>query len=227
MSGNDQQLNVTLIDDHTLFRQGLSGILRDCTDIRVIGEHPSISAAAEANSTNGAADVVLVDGKCFSGDIPTTYGLLRTVAPAAKVIVMTTEGSPHLLAFMLRAGVDAYVYKNATSDEIISTIRSVVVRNDHVIISVSRSDSRSLYENEESALSQREREILEMVAKGYSNRGISRRLYITVGTVKRHLTNIYVKLEAKSRTEAVNKALESEILSIDQIVECARRPVLE
>ncbi|SDK78106.1 DNA-binding response regulator, NarL/FixJ family, contains REC and HTH domains [Actinopolyspora mzabensis] len=172
--------------------------------------------AAQSLDVMEKTDVVLVDGDLLRESPFERFSTLRFMSPHAKIIVLHSGGNPRLLAFMLQAGAEAYVYKNSTSEELIGTIRSASSHNDHVIISVSRSDSKQLYEK--SGLSVREREILAMVAKGSSNNEISRRLYITVGTVKRHLTNIYSKLQTKSRTEAVNKSLEMGVLSFDQIV---------
>jgi len=107
----------------------------------------------------------------------------------------------------MATGASAFISKDVTRQELLSAIRSICKDRDHVVLSISRETMRQLQGPVNGPLTARELEVLMLVAKGLQNAQIAAKLYISEGTVKRHLTNTYLKLEVRSRIRAVNKAV--------------------
>lgn len=199
-------IRVVLIDDQELVRRGLGRILMAEADIQVVGEAAAAAEAAAA-SRRHSPDVILL-----STDNMSAHGAaeeireLRHAAPAAKVIVLAGNEEPRRVRNTLSAGAQAFVVKAASEDELRTIVRVVSRHKDRVMLSVSRTTLNSLRGSQELLLSERELEVLSLVAEGLRNSQIAAKLFITQGTVKRHLTNIYAKLGASSRTDAVRRA---------------------
>jgi DNA-binding NarL/FixJ family response regulator len=152
-------------------------------------------------------DVIMLDVEMRGpGAEATVREILRSL-PGTGVIVLTMHDNPRLVETLLAAGAAAYVIKGATRETLLAAIRGVRRDDRNVVISVSRETMTRLREPPASPLSSRELEVLTAVSAGLRNAQIARRLFITEGTVKRHLTNIYTKLDVTTRMSAVNKAI--------------------
>jgi DNA-binding NarL/FixJ family response regulator len=138
----------------------------------------------------------------------TVIGRITASYPDTAVIILTMHNSPAIVRELLESGAAAYLVKTIARDELISAVRSVSRSRENVILSVPRKTIQSLERQQEqhTLLSERELEVLRLVATAMSNAQIAARLYISEGTVKRHLTSIYSKLGAVSRVDAINKA---------------------
>ncbi|MGH3934065.1 MAG: response regulator, partial [Pseudonocardiaceae bacterium] len=195
-----------LVDDHTLFREGLAELLASDTIFDVVAQG-SNSADALALVAQHRPDVVLVDVEMPGPGARETVSRLRQEHPGTQVIVLTMHDKPELVVELLDQGAAAYLVKTIARQELIAAVRSVVTSRGSILLSVSRRTINQLDKpHSKVRLSARELEVLELTALAMSNAQIGRHLVITEGTVKRHLTNIYAKLGAVSRVDAIRKA---------------------
>jgi len=206
----DEPITVVLVDDHMLMREGLREILETQPDVRVVGEAGD-SATAISVVAEHQPRVVLLDVEIPGGDVTDTVTALRRRAPNTEVIILSMYDGPHLVQRLLALGIRGYLLKSVSRGELVSAIRHACADDGHVILSVSR---RSLAQLPGTAgvLSPRELDVLELAARAMSNAQIASRLYLTEATVKRHLSNIFSKLGAVSRIDAVNKAVAASLI---------------
>ncbi|MCA1715935.1 MAG: response regulator transcription factor [Actinobacteria bacterium] len=207
-----------LVDDHALFREGVVEIFAAEDDMRVVGEAEN-GAEAVALAEREEPDVVLLDVEMpVMGAEGAIEGILRT-SPSSKVLVLTMYDEPRLVRKLLALGAHAYIVKNATREELVTAVRTVHRVEDRVVLSVSRSTADRLEGSERVTLSRRELEVLLLMVKAMSNKQIACCLEISDGTVKRHLTNIYAKLDVTSRADAAKQALISGLVTFRDLSE--------
>jgi DNA-binding NarL/FixJ family response regulator len=210
----DDRTRVLIVDDHMLVREGLRRILQAQDDMEVVGEAGD-SAAAVAAAARERPDVVLLDVEIPGGEAAVTVRTLGDVSPGSRVIILSMHEGPVLVRELLAAGVGGYLLKSIHWQELVLAIRTVHLDPDRVVLGVSGQSLRSAGQGRGEgavALSEREREILGLVGEALSNAQIASRLSLKEATVKRHLRNVFVKLGAVSRIDAVNKAAELGIL---------------
>jgi DNA-binding NarL/FixJ family response regulator len=196
-------ISVILIEDQGLFREGLARLLTTEIDIEVLSTTSSDGGAALVGQKQ--PDVVLL-GAEDADDLAEQLSHITQAAPLTKIIILASHDDPRRVKHFLSSGAHAYMMKSARIDELLTTIRVVDRDQNRVVLSVSRQAASRLQTDQDMPLSSRELEVLGLVADGMRNSQIAGRLYIAEGTVKRHLTNIYSKLGATSRTDAVRKA---------------------
>jgi DNA-binding NarL/FixJ family response regulator len=206
-------ISVVLVDDHALFREGVAELLASEETFHVVAQG-STSAEALALVVEHRPDVVLVDVEMPGPGARVTVGRLRRECPDTRVIVLTMHDKPELVSELLDQGASAFLVKAITRLELIAAVRSVVTNQGNVLLSVSRSTINQLdhHQPANGALSARELEVLRLTALAMSNAQIGKRLLISEGTVKRHLTNIYAKLGATSRVDAIRKATAARLI---------------
>lgn len=208
MNAEAGSTTILIVDDHALVREGLRGILDRQDDMRVVGEAGD-SAVTLAMVSRHRPDVVLLDIEIPGDEVVTTVRRIRQCSPASRVIILSMYEGPQLVQALLTAGIRGYLVKSTHWQELVAAIRAVCADDDRVVLGVSRDSLR--YTRQEvgaGTLSAREREVLHLVGEALSNSQIGSRLSLTEATVKRHLRNIFVKLGAVSRIDAVNKAAE-------------------
>lgn len=198
-------VRVMIVDDLGLFRQGLARILATQSDIDVVAEINGAGAVRTARREQ--PDVIVLGGESSVAKIVEDVTGLLAASPASKIVVLALYDEPRRVKRLLSLGAHAYVLKSASQEELITTIRVVSRHSDRVMLSVSRQTLNILRGSPGLVLSERELEVLTLVAEGKRNSEIAAQLFIAEGTVKRHLTNIYAKLGATSRTDAVHKAV--------------------
>lgn len=211
MSETNVPVKVLLVDDHTLFREGIAEIFAADPVTKVVGEAEN-GEQAVALAQRERPEVILLDVEMPIMGAEETIRQLSRVSPSSKVVILTMYDEPSLVRKLLSLGAHAYVVKSATREELLATVHTVNKDDDRVIISVSRSTLERLEGKEGGLLSSRELEVLSLVAKGGSNAQIASNLFISEGTVKRHLTNIYAKLNVASRMDAISKAMSAGLL---------------
>ncbi|MBV2362905.1 response regulator [Streptomonospora nanhaiensis] len=197
-------IRIVLADDHTLLREALREVLLTEGDFRIVGEAGDGESVVECVS-RVRPDVVLLDVDMPRSSPVQTATRLQAVSPGTAVIVLTMYDEPQLVKDMLQVGISGYLHKGISRRDLIAAIHSAANGQQQVTMSVSRDTMVSVGSNSSGLLSEREQEVLSLVAVAMSNRQIAMRLSITEGTVKRHLRNIFGKLGAESRMDAVNK----------------------
>jgi DNA-binding NarL/FixJ family response regulator len=210
----DKLIGVLIVDHQPLFREGVAELLAKRPGFNVVGR-AGTGAEAVALSEESLPDVVLIDldipGENPSGTI---LGLQRSCQ--CFIIGLSARDNPVFIQEVLGLGLSGYLLKTVTVEELASTIRGVcaptTAGDGRVTVSVSRT---SLAQAEEAGpLSDREKEILLLVAEGLSNAQVGRLLHIAEGTVKRHLRMVFIKLGAVSRIDAVNKAIARNVIPL-------------
>lgn len=204
MSGSRYQ--VVIADDHRLFRDGVAEMCDGEPDLEVVGQAGD-GAEAIAVVRRTSPDVVLLDVEMPGPDVREVLRALLDCRPAPQVAVLTMHEDPGLVNEMMAAGASAFISKDVTRQELLAAVRSICKDRDHVVLSISRETMKQLQGPVNGPLTARELEVLKLVAKGLQNAQIAAKLFISAGTVKRHLTNVYLKLEVRSRIRAVNKAV--------------------
>lgn len=201
-------------DDHTLVRQGMAEMLSTDEVIEVVGEAEN-GAQAVSLAKETKPDVVLLDVEMPVVGVQWTLRRILEISPTPKVIIVTVFADQHLMRELLRLGASAFLTKNTSMRDLISTVHSVARGDgeDDVVISASRDSFGEASEDGDHDLSGREMEILLSVARARSNRETGAHLHLSESTIKRHLTNIYAKLGVGSRNEAIRKALSEGLIS--------------
>jgi DNA-binding NarL/FixJ family response regulator len=216
-------IRVMICDDHALFRRGLIMVLESESGVEVVGEaedgEESIRKAAEL-----APDVVLMDVRMPNvGGIEATRAIAEVV-PSAKILMLTVSDDEDDLYDAIKAGATGYLLKEISIEEVASAIRAVVTGQSLISPSMAskllteftnlakRADERQAVPTPR--LTDRELEVLKVVAQGMSNREIAGELFISENTVKNHVRNILEKLHLHSRMEAVVYAVREKLLDI-------------
>ena len=203
MVNRPDRVRIVIVDDHTLLREALGDVLRVEPDIEVVGQAGDAGEAV-AVVRRTQPDIVLLDMEIPGGQPPEVTRRLAEASPHSRMIVLSMHDSPALVREMLDLGVHGYLHKSVSRQDLAAAIRGVH-QGERVVLSVSPAEHEAP-DGEPGVLSTREREVITLVAEALSNRQIAARLHITEGTVKRHLRNIFDKLGAVSRIDAVNKA---------------------
>ncbi|WP_318204272.1 response regulator transcription factor [Streptomyces sp. SCL15-4] len=200
-----EPIKVLLVDDHQVVRRGLRTFLEVQDDIEVVGEAAD-GAEGVARAEELRPDVVLMDIKMPGMDGIEALRRLRALGHHARVLIVTSFTEQRTVVPALRAGAAGYVYKDVDPDALAGAIRSV--HAGHVLLQPEVADA--LLSREEAgggqgrggSLTEREREVLGLIADGRSNREIARALVLSEKTVKTHVSNILMKLDLADRTQA-------------------------
>ena len=205
-------VRVVIVDDHPLFREGLRAALESTEDIQVVAEAETV-AAALAVVAEQRPDVVVMDLS-----LPDASGIeatrrLAESHPGLPVLMLTMSDDDASLLGALQEGARGYLVKGAGRDEVLHAVRTaacggavfgrdVAARISGLLAGGRRVDAERLFP----ALTAREVEVLELVARGMDNRRISRELYLAEKTVRNHISHIFDKLHVATRAEAVARA---------------------
>jgi two-component system NarL family response regulator len=214
-------IRVLIVDDHALFRRGLEMVLEQEPDIEVVGE-ASDGAEALTKAVDSTPDIVLLDVR-----MPKRTGLeacmeIKQLVPAARIIMLTVSDEEADLYEAVKNGASGYLLKDSSIDEVAQAVR--VVAEGQSLISpsmavklldefkeMSRTDREQV---PTPRLTDRELEVLRLVATGLNNREVAKQLFISENTVKNHVRNILEKLQLHSRMEAVMYAVREKLLDL-------------
>jgi DNA-binding NarL/FixJ family response regulator len=213
-------VRLLLADDHLLMRRGLEAVLSREPDFVVVGE------AADGGQAIAAALELLPDVVLLDIRMPVCSGLeagatIKQHAPAVKIIILTVSDDEADLYAAIRAGATGYLLKDIAADELARAIRAV--HQGHSVINpaiaaklltdvATMAGQTRGYQTPTPSLTERELEVLSLVARGRNNREIGAYLFISEHTVKNHVRNILEKLQLHSRTEAVYYAVREKLL---------------
>ena len=214
------KLNIVLADDHTILRQGLRALLSANANFDVVGEARDGREAVRCVEKLGP-DLILMDLS-----MPRMSGMdaireIKKRFPKTKIIALTVHKTEEYLLTTLQAGADGYVLKDATHDELILAIKNVMGGKSYLSPGVSEkviegylkgkanTDSLSSWET----LSQREREVLKLIAEGYKNKEIAEDLCISLKTVEKHRANLMKKLDLHNAAALTVYAVEKGLVN--------------
>ena len=208
-------IRILLVDDQSLFREGLRTLLSTQADLEVVGEAAN-GAQAVLTAQTSKPDVVLMDLRMPVLDGVAATRQMRSVLPSAQVIILTTFDDDELVFDGLRAGALGYLLKDTPLDTLVEAIHAAARGESFlqpsiaakVVAEFARMSAPPKKAELAEPLSERELEILKKVCAGASNKEIGAALFITEGTVKNHLSNILGKLGVRDRTQAAMKAKE-------------------
>jgi DNA-binding NarL/FixJ family response regulator len=199
-------IKVLVVDDHAILRNGIRALLDQERDITVVGQ----AANADQAVTRARAlqpDVILLDVVMPRKNGFEALPELREVAPQARVIMLSMQTSPSSIRKALNAGAAGFVAKHASETELMDAIRRVAAGSRYVDPELAGDlvvpDSAALTE----VLSERERDVMFMLALGYTNQEVAEQLYISVRTVDTHRAHLMRKLNLQTRAELVSYAL--------------------
>ena len=208
-----EKFSVLLADDHTLFREGLAELIGMDSGFVVVG-HADTGYAAVDLVDRLRPDLLVLDAQMPGPGPEAVIDQVSRVAAATRVVVVTMYDDLALTARLLARGAAAYLVKNTSIEELVAVLRAAGRGRTQVLMPAARGGRgpRGSGSAARAALTVREADVLELLAKGYSNARMGAVLGIAEATVKRHLTNVYGKLGANSRVDALRLAYELSLI---------------
>ena len=222
-SRQSEPIRAMIVDDHALFRRGLEMVLEEEQDIELVGQ-ASDGAEAVEKAAESLPDVVLMDIR-----MPRSSGIeacraMKEAAPSAKIVILTISDEEEDLFEAIRAGASGYLLKDIPLDEVADAVRAVHGGQSLINPSMAgklltefatlarRDDGERVQEVPAPRLTEREMQVLKLVARGMNNRDIAKELFISENTVKNHVRNILEKLQIHSRMEAGMVAVREKLI---------------
>ena len=210
MAERSRPLRVLVVDDHTLFREGLTALLTAAEDTEVVGE-AGTGAEALARVAETAPDVVLMDIQMTDMNGIEATRRVRADHPEIEVVMLTMLEDDDSLFAAMCAGAHGYILKGADTAEVLRTIRAVAAGEAlfgpaiarRLTVFFQHADGKGMSVSPFPELTDREREVLDLIATGYDNSAIASRLYISGKTVSNHISNIFAKLHLSDRAHAI------------------------
>jgi DNA-binding NarL/FixJ family response regulator len=224
--GRSEPIRTMIVDDHALFRRGLEMVLDSEPDIELVGQ-ASDGAEAVEKAGETLPDVVLMDIR-----MPRSSGIeacraLKDVVPSAKIVMLTISDEEADLFEAIRAGASGYLLKDIPLDEVADTVRAVdggqslinpsmagKLLTEFAILARREAASEPPQQVPAPKLTDREMQVLKLIARGMNNRDIAKELFISENTVKNHVRNILEKLQIHSRMEAVMVAVREKLIEL-------------
>ncbi len=218
MTKKGDSIRVLIVDDHAVVRSGLHLLLEAEKDIQVVGEAGDVRTAV-FETREQKPDVVLMDvvmpGQSGIEGVP----LVLKESPHAKILILSMQDDPRYVREAFAAGASGYVLKEAADAEVVSAIREVASGGRYVHpalgarLVAAEADAKA--REDADPLSEREREVMRLLALGHTNQEIAKMLYISVRTAETHRAHIMQKLRLSSRAELVRYAIEQGLLDED------------
>ncbi len=217
------RIRIVLVDDHTLVREGIRTLLGLVEDIELVGEAASGQAALRVVAET-RPDVLLLDMRMPEGDGLFVVGELARRGELPATLILTTFDDDAAAIEVVRAGARGFLLKDVTLERLVSAVRALAAGETLIQPALTARAEQKLCEAaacrdatgdptaDAQPMTPREREVLRLLAAGYSNREIGCALVIAEGTVKNHVSNILTKMAVRDRTRAVLKAAERGLL---------------
>ncbi len=206
------QIRILIVDDHQIFRDGLRLLLDSEADIEVIGEAEN-SAQAVRQAVEKKPDVILMDVELGDGDGIEATRRIMAARPQVKILILTMFDDDQSVFAAMRAGARGYILKGVRREDMLRAIYAVA-KGEAIFSAAIASRMANFFSPARPVstdttfpeLTEREREVLAMLARGYKNEQIARELVISPKTVRNHVSNILSKLQAGSREDAARQA---------------------
>ena len=202
-------VRVLIVDDHQMFAASLAQALQSEPDLLVVGQGASIAGARDLMAST-APDVVLLDHRLPDGDGVGAIAGLHAIRPSAKIVVLTATTSDRLLVAAMEAGAAGFIAKTQRLDDVIDGVRAAAHGESVVSARLLTRLLPRLHRQSgggRAELTEREREILDLLARGLPNADIAQQLTISVHTVRNHVANLSAKLGAHSKLEVLSIAV--------------------
>jgi DNA-binding NarL/FixJ family response regulator len=214
-------IRLMLVDDHAVLRDGLKNILGMEADIEVVGEAVNGEEALR-KVEEYMPDVILMDINIPERNGIEVTGLIKGLYPSIKILILTMHNHDEYFLSAIREGADGYLLKDAPSDHVVDAIRSVAKGQSVIHQSLTKkflnfstpTKERAAGEKKGTFLTDRENEVLLCLVKGMNNKEIAKALFISDKTVKIHVSNIFKKLEVKSRSQIVIYAVQNQLIPL-------------
>ncbi|MBI4300728.1 MAG: response regulator transcription factor [Chloroflexi bacterium] len=214
-------MKVLIADDHAIVRSGVRLLLESQEDMEVVGE-ASDGEECVAKTIELLPDVVLMDIAMPKASGLEATRLIKEQRPKTQILALSMHENERYFFEIMQAGASGYVIKGATPAQLLAAVRAVYKGQaylypslakrllDEYLTRVDRGEENESY----GGLTEREREVLRLIAQGYTNREIAQMLYLSINTVERHRSNIMGKLNMHSRAELVKYAISSGLLDV-------------
>lgn len=202
---------ILVVDDHELLREGVVATLESQPDLQVVGQAASCDEAREA-ARQLRPDLILLDLHMPGSNGLSLVPELRDQLPDSRIVMLTVSEDPADVTQALRDGAIGYLVKGIRADAFLDALRSVIAGESYVSPAVAGHIIQQAYRGgagstDPDALTNREHEVLQLIAKGFTNRDIASEFVISERTVKRHVTAILSKMHLRNRTEAALQAV--------------------
>jgi DNA-binding NarL/FixJ family response regulator len=211
---NGNPVRVLVVDDHEVLASSLSMVLDDEPDLKSVGVAGTLEKARAMIATT-APDVILLDHRLPDGDGVAAIGELRALRPSAQIVVLTASAADHVLVAAIEAGAAGFVSKSRSLDELTAAVRAAASGESVISPEMLARLLPRLQRNgrtRHNDLTEREREVLDLLADGLSNAAIAERLFVSVHTVRNHIANLSAKLGAHSKLEVLSIAVRDGLL---------------
>jgi len=211
-------ISIVLADDHNIVRQSLRALLENVSDFEIVGEADDIDTAVEIVKDKKPS-VLVLDLMMKGMSSLRVIRQIRNYSPETNIVILSMYDNESYIIESLRAGAKSYVLKGSMAEELIRAIREVAAGHRYLGLPISERAITNFIQNADvsdfdlyETLTNREREVLHMVAQGYTNVEIAEKLYVSPRTVEVHRSNMMRKLRLKNHTQLVQFALERKIL---------------
>lgn len=206
-----KDIKVMIVEDDETIRDGYEFLINATEGYKVISTYCSFDDVMKKMPVE-KPDVILLDI-----ELPGTNGIeaipkLKKIFPTCYILILTVYESEKLIFNALANGASGYLTKNTPSAKIIESIREVREGGGPMSINIAKLVIKSFQKNQESPLSKRETQILELISSGNSRSQIAKELFIDLETVRSHIKNIYIKLDVNSRADAIKMARENKLI---------------
>lgn len=210
MNGSDN-IRIVIIEDDETIREGYAFLIGQAEGYTVVDTYVSYDEAAKKLAAD-APDVILLDI-----ELPGTNGIeaipkIKKLLPNVFILILTVYESEKLIFDALSNGASGYLTKNTPAAKIIESIKEVKQGGGPMSVNIARVVINSFQKNQNSPLSKRETQILELICNGKSRSQIAKELFIDLETVRSHIKNIYIKLDVNSRSDAIKTARDNKLI---------------
>jgi DNA-binding NarL/FixJ family response regulator len=208
---DSDSIRIVIIEDDETIREGYAFLIGQAEGYEVISTYVSFDEAVKKIATD-TPDVILLDI-----ELPGTNGIealpkLKKMLPNAHILILTVYESEKLIFDALSNGASGYLTKNTPAAKIIESIKEVKQGGGPMSVNIARMVINSFQKNQNSPLSKRETQILELICNGKSRSQIAKELFIDLETVRSHIKNIYIKLDVNSRSDAIKTARDNKLI---------------
>ena len=210
----ERPIRLLVCDDHPVVRSGLRGVLRSQPDFEVVGEASDGTQAVDL-ARRFRPDVVLMDLRMPGMDGVTATGKIKAEHPGIQVLILTTYETDADILHAVEKGAIGFLLKDTSEESLFDAVRQVARGRSPLAPSVAARLVERMRGTDDKTLSEREIEILQLVAQGLNNKDIAQKLLISESTVKAHMLHIFAKLGVTDRTAAITSALRRGIIRLE------------